>query len=298
MNVCRLWLRSRGDRADSGRQQAGPSHCRRPRWRCRHRPHHGGDPRALRGARPSDVMGSQPYTLEVTSRGVDRPLTHPRHWRRNAGRLVRLRLADDSSIDGRIGESDDEGVVIRAAPPANGWPTRSWPRPIPNRHYQLAAQNGGQKSNVFPIASPRPASPWETIFDRALARGLRVGYYVSDLPVPALYGQPRADLGAADLRSSTPTRPPATCRRSPSSTRRSRDGGGGDGISADEHPHGDVRLGQAFMSDVAHAFIAVTALPARGDVHQLRRVGRVLRPRRSSKLGWAGAFWSTGQARN
>ncbi len=60
----------------------------------------------------SDVMGSQPYTLEVTSRGVDRPLTAPRHWRRNAGRLVRLRLADDSSIDGRIGESDDEGVVI------------------------------------------------------------------------------------------------------------------------------------------------------------------------------------------
>ncbi len=35
-----------------------------------------------------------------------------------------------------------------------------------------------------------------------------------------------------------------------------KDGGGGDGISADEHPHGDVRLGQAFMSDVAHAFIA------------------------------------------
>jgi len=60
----------------------------------------------------SDVMGEQPYTLEVTSRGVDRPLTEPRHWRRNAGRLVRLRLADDSSIDGRIGDSDDEGVVI------------------------------------------------------------------------------------------------------------------------------------------------------------------------------------------
>lgn len=61
----------------------------------------------------SDVMGSQPYTLEVTSRGVDRPLTEPRHWRRNAGRLVRLRLADDdSSIDGRIGASDDTGVEI------------------------------------------------------------------------------------------------------------------------------------------------------------------------------------------
>ncbi len=61
----------------------------------------------------ADVMGEQPYTLEVTSRGVDRPLTLPRHWRRNEGRLVRLRLAaDDSSVDGRIGSSDDDGVEI------------------------------------------------------------------------------------------------------------------------------------------------------------------------------------------
>lgn len=61
----------------------------------------------------SDVMGEQPYTLEVTSRGVDRPLTEPRHWRRNEGRLVRLRLAeDDASVDGRIGASDDTGVDI------------------------------------------------------------------------------------------------------------------------------------------------------------------------------------------
>lgn len=61
----------------------------------------------------SDVMGEEPYTLEVTSRGVDRPLTLPRHWRRNEGRLVRLRLGDDdSSVDGRIGASDDTGVDI------------------------------------------------------------------------------------------------------------------------------------------------------------------------------------------
>lgn len=59
------------------------------------------------------ALGHQPYTLEVTSRGVDRPLTLPRHWRRNEGRLVRLRLADDeSSVDGRIGASDDTGVEI------------------------------------------------------------------------------------------------------------------------------------------------------------------------------------------
>lgn len=60
----------------------------------------------------SDVMGAEPYTLEVTSRGVDRPLTEPRHWRRNEGRLVRLRLDDESSVDGRIGASDESGVDI------------------------------------------------------------------------------------------------------------------------------------------------------------------------------------------
>jgi ribosome maturation factor RimP len=36
----------------------------------------------------SAVMGEMPYTLEVSSPGVDRPLTEPRHWRRAAGRLV------------------------------------------------------------------------------------------------------------------------------------------------------------------------------------------------------------------
>jgi Phosphoesterase family len=35
-----------------------------------------------------------------------------------------------------------------------------------------------------------------------------------------------------------------------------RDGGGGDGLSADEHPLGDVRLGQAFMADVVNAFVS------------------------------------------
>ncbi|HEY4463298.1 MAG TPA: ribosome maturation factor RimP [Streptosporangiaceae bacterium] len=41
----------------------------------------------------SDVMGDMPYTLEVSSPGVDRPLTQPRHWRRAVGRLVRVALS-------------------------------------------------------------------------------------------------------------------------------------------------------------------------------------------------------------
>jgi ribosome maturation factor RimP len=60
----------------------------------------------------SDAMGEQPYTLEVTSRGVDRPLTEPRHWRRNRTRLVKVTLADESVLTGRIDESDGEQVSL------------------------------------------------------------------------------------------------------------------------------------------------------------------------------------------
>jgi len=60
----------------------------------------------------SDVMGEQPFTLEVTSRGVDRPLTEPRHWRRNRTRLVKVRLVDGSELTGRIGASDDDQVSL------------------------------------------------------------------------------------------------------------------------------------------------------------------------------------------
>ena len=56
----------------------------------------------------SDVMGEQPYTLEVTSRGVDRPLTLPRHWRRNHDRLVKVTLADGDTVTGRIVGSGDD----------------------------------------------------------------------------------------------------------------------------------------------------------------------------------------------
>jgi phospholipase C len=125
----------------------------------------------------------------------------------------------------------------------------------PNRHYQLAAQNGGQKGNVFPPESEETTGfTWETIIDRAQKNGLSIGYYVSDLPFPGLYGmrglswvrpiqQYYEDAAAGRLPNVTFVDPPF------------RDGGGGNGVSADEHPHGDVRLGQAFMADVALAFL-------------------------------------------
>lgn len=62
-----------------------------------------------------NLMGALPYTLEVTSRGVDRPLTLPRHWRRNADRLVKVKLTDGSSFTGRIGDSGEETAVVDVA---------------------------------------------------------------------------------------------------------------------------------------------------------------------------------------
>jgi ribosome maturation factor RimP len=60
----------------------------------------------------SDVMGEMAYLLEVTSRGVDTPLTLPRHWRRNADRLVKVTLVEGGEVTGRIGESDEDKVRL------------------------------------------------------------------------------------------------------------------------------------------------------------------------------------------
>jgi ribosome maturation factor RimP len=70
----------------------------------------------------SAAMGDQPYTLEVSSPGVDRPLTQPRHWRRAAGRLVVAPLKADptgqqggngaATAEGRITGWSEHGVIL------------------------------------------------------------------------------------------------------------------------------------------------------------------------------------------
>ncbi len=57
-----------------------------------------------------DLLGGA-YVLEVSSPGVDRPLTAPRHWRRNRGRLVTATLAD-AQVTGRVVAADDAQVVL------------------------------------------------------------------------------------------------------------------------------------------------------------------------------------------
>jgi ribosome maturation factor RimP len=60
-----------------------------------------------------NVMGDVPYTLEVTSPGVDRPLTEPRHWRRAAGRLVAVRLTDQDQQSQRVAGAGQAQVKAR-----------------------------------------------------------------------------------------------------------------------------------------------------------------------------------------
>lgn len=66
------------------------------------------------------AMGEAPYTLEVSSPGVDRPLTQPRHWRRATGRLVRVPLAGPGArteaqaapVEGRVIAAGDDGIIL------------------------------------------------------------------------------------------------------------------------------------------------------------------------------------------
>jgi ribosome maturation factor RimP len=69
------------------------------------------------------AMGEAAYTLEVSSPGVDRPLTEPKHWRRATGRLVTVPLTPSSqqapdgqarspAVTGRVTGADAGGVRI------------------------------------------------------------------------------------------------------------------------------------------------------------------------------------------
>ncbi|MBO0805782.1 MAG: ribosome maturation factor RimP [Nocardiopsaceae bacterium] len=63
----------------------------------------------------TDVMGEIPYTLEVSSPGVDRPLTRERHWRRAVGRLVRVKTSTEGTVTGRVLAADTGGVTLDVA---------------------------------------------------------------------------------------------------------------------------------------------------------------------------------------
>ena len=58
------------------------------------------------------TLGNNPFTLEVTSPGLDRPLTKPRHWQKNKDRLIKIILINGKEITGRIKDSTQSAVTV------------------------------------------------------------------------------------------------------------------------------------------------------------------------------------------
>jgi len=57
-------------------------------------------------------LGESAFTLEVTSPGLDRPLTKPRHWRKNIDRLVKIVLLDGKEIKGRVKDATEISATV------------------------------------------------------------------------------------------------------------------------------------------------------------------------------------------
>jgi phospholipase C len=127
----------------------------------------------------------------------------------------------------------------------------------PNREYMHAAQSYGQTDNVLPPDAGYPSGfPWETTIWHALeAKGISHRYFYSDIPVSAFWGGKGIGIsGKVDEfyeRCAKGTLPHVSFVDPFFGGLE----GEGQGTSGDEHPHGDVRTGQAFMSDVVHAFM-------------------------------------------
>lgn len=152
----------------------------------------------------------------------------------------------------------------------------------PNREYMHAAQSYGKVDNSLPSGTGFPDTTIFAALDRV---GVSNRYFYTDVPVSALWG-------AAGLSRSAPVHEfyqraaqgtlPAVSYVDPAFN------GEEQGISGDEHPHGDVRAGQAFMADVVHAFASSRQL---GHQHRLRpdglsdsgRGGVAVRPPRSRR---------------
>ena len=57
-------------------------------------------------------MDETPFTLEVTSPGIERPLTLPRLWTKNLTRIIKVTLNDDTEVSGRLTEFDDVKAIL------------------------------------------------------------------------------------------------------------------------------------------------------------------------------------------
>src|SRR3954449_11120858 len=127
---------------------------------------------------------------------------------------------------------------------------------LPNREYMHAATSYGEKDNNLPPQTHyQTGFPDTTIWASLAAKGISNRYFYTDIPVTALWGAPglarSGNIAEYYERCATGTLPQVSFV----DPNFAGSVGEGPGLSGDEHPHGDVRTGQAFMADVAHAFM-------------------------------------------
>jgi phospholipase C len=122
----------------------------------------------------------------------------------------------------------------------------------PNREYMHAAQSYGMTDNSLPFGLGKLGFPDTTIFAALAAKGVSSRYFYTDIPVSALWGAPgiaRSGQVQEYYERCASGTLPSLSFVDPAFN------GEEEGTSGDEHPHGDVRFGQAFMADVVHAFL-------------------------------------------
>jgi phospholipase C len=127
---------------------------------------------------------------------------------------------------------------------------------LPNREYMHAGESYGQIDNDLPPqAGFNTGFPDNTIFAALNAAGVSNRYFFNDLPITALWGLPGLARSGSVVeyyaRCASGTLPNVSYV----DPNFAASVGEGPGLSGDEHPHGDVRTGQAFMADVVHAFM-------------------------------------------
>ena len=125
----------------------------------------------------TDALGDAPYTLEVSSPGVDRPLTLPRHWQRNVGRLVAVSLTDGGQVTGRLTRIEDDDVVLEVT--SKG---RSTTRVIPLTDVRRAvvevefSRSGDAEGDELEAATHGPIdAPDDDVLDEDVDRDDEVG---------------------------------------------------------------------------------------------------------------------------
>ena len=124
----------------------------------------------------------------------------------------------------------------------------------PNRWYQHAATSGGRKSNDF---APNPVEGWQekTIWDACNEAGVSWAYYYCNLPVIGLYGERMMVRNGANIRHISSYHADAALGRLPQVVFVDPFFVAPPGISNDDHPHADIRLGQQFIYEVVDSFV-------------------------------------------